>query len=193
MAFLFRDWLAASESLPLEGIGLLHWERRPAYVNESDSTVYPAQWELCLAVESDMKASDALFQRLASFSRLPVSEIKQQYHSWMDAIKSSQSSFDVFGFGRLSNEDQAGWSWSAASLPVNTSVSLAHMPIIPRGSNRPGWDLGIWMVLLVALLAAVYIGLIFKQKGCTPEVGSSRLKTELLPDHSAVLPYQEIR
>ena len=193
MAFVLRDWLIASESLPLEGIGLLHWERRPAYISESDATVYPAKWTLSFSAQSDLQTSDVLFERLACFSRLPVSEIKQQYHAWLDQIKSAASSTDVFGLGSLSNVDRSGWSWSAASWPADSSVSLDSLPVNHPASIRTRWNGGVWLVLIVSMLAAVFIGLSIKQKGCTPEIGSSMLKTEIIPDHSGNLPYQEIR
>ena len=128
MAFVFRDWLATTESLPLEGIGLLHWERRSAYVSESDSIVYPAQWSLCLSVNAGTQAPDTLFERLSCFSRLPVLEIKQQYHSWLSTVKSDQVATDVFGFGTLSKGNSPEWNWAATSLPTMPSVSLSGLP-----------------------------------------------------------------
>ncbi len=193
MAFVFRDWLATTESLPLEGIGLLHWERRSAYVSESDSIVYPAQWSLCLSVNAGTQASDTLFERLSCFSRLPVLEIKQQYHTWLSTVKSDQVATDVFGFGTLSKGNSTEWNWAATSLPTMPSVSLAGLPEIETAAVSLRRDVGFWLILIASLLAVGFVTWTVQQKGCTPAVGSSKIKTKLLPDHSGTLPYQEIR
>lgn len=193
MAFIFRDWLAASESLPLEGIGVLQWERRPAYVSEPDSIVYPANWELCLAAQSDAKVPDTVFERMAIFSRLPVNEIRQQYSTWLHTIKSDEGTKDLFGYGVLTKDDRNSWSWSANALPSLPTASLACLPGTKKPTSQSGWDVGFWLVMVGSLLVMGFLGWLIQQKGCTPEIGTSVLKTELAPDHSGTLPYQEIR
>lgn len=193
MALIFRDWLASTQQLPLEGIGTLHWERRAAYWNETDSTIYPAQWELRFSADEAVRIPDTFFERLSSFSRLPVSELREQYQAWLQSWAAADKKLDVFGFGNLILDDRSVWHWTSEPLPALPTESLSVIPELQSVPQRVRWEVGTGLVWMLAVLAIGVIAWMANQKGFSAELGSSRIKTELAPAENQPLPYREIR
>ena len=193
MALIFRDWLTSTQQLPLEGIGTLHWERRPAYWDETDLTIYPAQWELRFSADGAVRVPDTFFERLSSFSRLPVSELRQQYQAWLLSWTAADKKLDVFGFGKLVMDDRSIWNWTSEPLPALPTESLSVIPAMQSAPQRVRWETGTVLVAMLAVLAIGAIAWMANQKGFRAEMGASRIKTELTPAENQPLPYLEIR
>ncbi len=194
MAMVFRDWLVSTEMLPLEGMGRLQCLRRPAYLNETDGTIYPAQWSVDFTADTATTTDPAFFERLACFSRLPVAELKNKYAFWLQALINQEQEADVFGLGTLSKNDRSGWNWSAVPLnplPEETAAAIPVLVSTPASDKR--WDLGVWLIAAVTIAAAGYIGWLARVEGCSPAITTSKIRTELAPPALDLLPYREIR
>ena len=194
MAMVFRDWLFSAEALPLEGMGRLYCLRRPAYLNETDDTIYPAQWSVDFTADTSATADPAFFERLACFSRLPVADLEKKYRSWLQALTNQEQAADVFGLGTLSKNDRSGWNWSAVSLnplPEETAAAIPVLGSTPASGKR--WDLGVWLIAAATITAAGYIGWSARVEGCSPAITTSKIRAELVPPALDPLPYREIR
>lgn len=192
MSALIGHWLFSLQPLPIEGVGELFWELRPAVRNVQAATIESPRWEVIFRSDSATRLPEDFFIRLACFANTSVQDVELQYRNWLRLFQSTPFAVQVFGAGELKKESVGQIEWNPNQ---NTLAAAAPVKILPFSSEylHRRWDLFDRLVLMITGIALAFTTILVLQKGLKVDLTGSSWPVKQVLNKDAQLPYREIR
>jgi hypothetical protein len=191
MSKLIHDWLVCGQSLPIEGVGVLQWERQRAEPVKDNSKWSIPRWELTFVEDPQIKIPTDFFNRLRSFSGQSAQPVEALYSQWIRSFKQDQPTVPLWALGAF-ERDQDKWKWNQSDALPAVSVQVSALPELPICSKAQ-YD---WAAKLLIVLSVVTIAWMIWQgtsQGVRAEESRSRVPATLLESKSESLLYREVR
>ena len=191
MSKLILDWLVSGQSLPIEGVGLLHWERTPVQQQADGSVWAMPHWVLSFDEASDQPRSADFFNRLRGFSGQSAQAVEAQYDQWLQLFQKGSSNIDLSGLGVFVKEEKK-WRWNATASTNPSTIQLAPLPTRNLRTAK-SFD---WPAKLLLLFTLAAIGWLTWQgfnRGVHSTDTRSRISTPVSESTDETWLYREVR
>jgi len=192
MSLLVSNWLAALQPLPLEGMGILQWERRPATRRGQTSLLEGPQWTLAFHPNTSTLMPADFFQHLACFGNQSVEEAAFQYKAWHQQFQMESFRIAILDQGELTKQASENVEWHPLPPRTSPEVDLKVIPFSDHYLYRR-WDVLKKIVVAFAFLALIGTMTVFIRDGWKSDTTRSHLPCSIQPGDPSSLPYQEIR
>lgn len=192
MSLLIQSWLASFQSLPLEGVGMVQWVRRPAVRRSKSSILEGPHWLLVFEADSSTTLPADFFQRLACFGNESPEVASLQYHTWLRKFQADSFQVDILGQGELRKQPAESPQWHPHSLATAPEADLRSIPF-SSDYLFSRWDLTNKLVVVLTALALIGTIVIFVRTGGSSQAAGSRFSIPISTSEPSSLPYREIR
>ena len=213
MELLIQQYLIATHSCPLPGLGTLTLEKKSAEFSISDHTFFPPKWNLTWINEENDKI--AFVNYLASALHTDIHEAGSRLDEWVRQATNNYSEFSLTipGLGKWKKEAGVEISFipekmSDALYPVkvkkiirsgaihqvrvgDTEHTNVHMSeLLQQQKKTTKLELTGWIILLIAVMAASVITY-YSMNGQQPGGifgNTQKLETDIAPETYQLIP-----
>ncbi len=192
MSLLMNSWLASFQPLPLEGVGLIQWERRSAARREQTPFLEPPQWSLVFHPDPATVLPADLFQRIACFGNESPEVASLQYRTWLQPFLADSFQVDILGQGELRKLPAGSPQWHPHPSVAAPEADLRYIPFSSDYLFRR-WDLSNKLVVVCTIMALIGTLIFFVRANGSSQAVGSRFSVPAAATEPAALPYREIR
>jgi hypothetical protein len=191
MSKLIHDWLVCGQSLPIEGVGLLQWERQRAELVKDRSTWSVPRWVLTFVEDPQIKIPTDFFNRLRSFSGQSAQPVEALYSQWIRSFKLDQPTVPLWALGAF-ERDHDKWKWNQSDALAAVSIQVSALPDLRKHSNVR-YDLAAKLLMVLSVISIAWMIWQGASQGTGAEESRSRVPATVLESKSESLLYREVR
>ncbi|MFN4892725.1 MAG: hypothetical protein ACK5G0_03050 [Bacteroidota bacterium] len=191
MSKLIHDWLVCGQSLPIEGVGLLQWERQGAESIKDRSTWSAPRWVLTFVEDAQIKIPTDFFNRLRNFSGQSAQPVEALYSQWIRSFKLDQPTVPLWALGAF-ERDQDKWKWNQSDALAAVSVQVSALPELRIRLNVQ-YDLAAKLLIVLSVFSIAWMIWQGASQGARAEESRSRVPATVLDSKSESLLYREVR